>query len=163
MTKPSDGAWYYQQTCLGWNYRITDLQAALGASQMSRLDAFIARRHEIALRYEELLSGVDVVLPVRSQSAHSALHLYVVRVPKSDKTASHAQVFDRLRASGIGVNLHYIPVHMQPYYQDLGFEHGMFPQAEAYYEEAISLPMFPDLTDAAQEKVAAALRAALIP
>lgn len=163
MTHSADGPWYYQQIELGWNYRITDVQAALGLSQLARLDDFLLRRHAIAERYDQMLADLPIQLPARAAESYSALHLYIVRVPKVDGIASHLEVFERLRAVGIGVNLHYIPVHLQPYYQALGFSRGMFPEAEAYYAEALSLPMFPDLSDADQNRVVAALRAALTP
>mgnify|MGYP006369163087 CR=1 FL=1 len=157
MTHAPDGPWYYQQIALGFNYRMTDMQAALGLSQMGRIDAFLARRHEIAQRYDRMLGGMPVVRPVRKPDRFSALHLYVVRVPK----AQHGDVFGRMRAAGIGVNLHYIPVHLQPWYAGLGFRRGQFPEAEAYYAEAISLPIHAELTEADQDRVVTALRTAL--
>lgn len=156
-----DGAWYYQQIELGFNYRMTDLQAALGVSQMTRLDQFVARRHALAARYDGLLEGLALAVPQRDAAAHSAFHLYVVRLRGNGAGRSHRQVFDALRARGIGVNVHYIPVHTQPYYRQLGFRQGDFPQAEAYYAEALSLPLFPGLTEAAQDQVVAALREVL--
>ncbi|MFQ6558279.1 UDP-4-amino-4,6-dideoxy-N-acetyl-beta-L-altrosamine transaminase [Pseudomonas sp. Lb2C1-1] len=153
MTEPSHGPWYYQQVELGFNYRMTDLQAALGLSQLNKLDGFIARRRELAARYHRLLGGLPLTLPGLQPEAESAWHLYVVRLQLDDITLSHLQVFEGLRAAGIGVNLHYIPVHLQPYYRDLGFATGDFPQAERYYSEAISLPMFPSLSDEQQDYV----------
>ena len=161
MTHDADGGWYYQQIELGYNYRMTEIQAALGVSQMERLDTFVARRHQIADRYDQLLASLPVTTPVRGQEGYSGLHLYVVRLNLDQIGPSHAQVFDSLRAAGIGVNLHYIPVHTQPYYQALGFKTGDYPEAEAYYSEAISLPMFPNLDDAQQDEVIAALTQAL--
>ncbi len=161
MTHKADGGWYYQQIELGYNYRMTEIQAALGVSQMERLDTFVARRHQIADRYDRLLAGLPVTTPVRGQEGYSGLHLYVIRLKLDQIDPSHAQVFDRLRAAGIGVNLHYIPVHTQPYYQAMGFKPGDYPEAEAYYREAISLPMFPKLDDAQQDEVIAALTQAL--
>lgn len=158
MTHAPDGAWYYQQVTLGYNYRMTEIQAALGLSQLDRLHGFVAARHRIADRYADLLAG----LPLRSQApvpgSHSALHLYVIRL---DDPARHHAVFDAMRAAGIGVNLHYIPVHTQPYYQALGHRPGDYPASEDYYARAISLPMYPGLTEAMQDQVAAALRRAL--
>jgi UDP-4-amino-4,6-dideoxy-N-acetyl-beta-L-altrosamine transaminase len=154
MRGPSEGAWYYQQLQLGYNFRMTDLQAALGASQMQRLDAFLARRRQLAKRYDAVFAGLAVKVPARSPSGNPAWHLYVVQVE------NRKRVFDALRRSGIGVNVHYIPVHYQPYYQALGFKRGDFPQAERYYEHAISLPMYSDLSDADQERVVSALRQA---
>ena len=158
MTKAPDGPWYYQQIELGFNYRMTELQAALGVSQATRLDEYVARRHVLARRYDELLAGLPVVTPWQDSDSYSGLHLYVIRLQAG---AQHAAVFDALRAAGIGVNLHYIPVHTQPYYQRMGFRQGDFPEAERYYAEAISLPMYPTMTEAQQDEVVAALRKAL--
>lgn len=151
MTGASEGGWYYEQIDIGYNYRITELQAALGVSQMQRLDHYIARRHAIARRYDNALSALPLRTPASLQNAYSALHLYVIRVPEG--AAQRRAVFDRLRAADIGVNVHYIPVHLQPYYRDLGFRKGDFPHAEDYYASAISLPMFPALTDTSQDHV----------
>lgn len=158
MTKAPDGPWYYQQIELGYNYRMTELQAALGVSQASRLDDYVARRHVLARRYDELLAGLPVVTPWQHPDSYSGLHLYVIRLQDGQ---GHAAVFDALRAAGIGVNLHYIPVHTQPYYQRMGFKEGDFPEAEHYYAEAISLPMYPTMTEAQQDEVVAGLRKAL--
>jgi len=157
MTHAPDGPWYYQQVGLGFNYRMTELQAALGVSQMTRLDAFVARRHEIAARYDELLAALPVTTPWQHPDSHSGLHLYVIRLQLERIKRSHREVFESLRAQGIGVNLHYIPVHTQPHYQQMGFKAGDFPQAESYYAEAISLPMYPGLTAAQQDEVVRAL------
>lgn len=161
MTHAGDGAWYYQQIELGYNYRLTDLQAALGLSQMQRLDEFVAKRHALADRYDRLLAGLPLTLPQRAAGAYSGLHLYPVRLHLDKIDVSHNEVFDRMRASGIGVNLHYIPVHTQPYYQAMGFNKGDFPEAEKYYAEAITIPLFPTLTDDEQIEVVAALKAAI--
>ena len=158
MTEPSHGPWYYQQVELGFNYRITDLQAALGLSQLGKLDAFVARRRELAARYDRLLADLPLTLPGAQADAESAWHLYVVRLQLDRIKLSHRQVFEGLRAAGVGVNLHYIPVHLQPYYRDLGFLEGDFPQAERYYAEAISLPLFPLLSDEQQGYVVEQLR-----
>ncbi len=163
MQGVSDGAWYYQQVELGYNYRLTDLQAALGISQMQRLDAFVAKRHALADRYDALLKRLPLTLPTRAKGNLSGLHLYPVRLQLAKITPSHAQVFDRMRAAGIGVNLHYIPVHLQPYYAAMGFAKGDFPEAEAYYAEALTLPLFPTLTEAEQDEVVAALSQAIVP
>ncbi|MFL1524595.1 UDP-4-amino-4,6-dideoxy-N-acetyl-beta-L-altrosamine transaminase [Pseudomonas sp. O230] len=162
MTEPSHGPWYYQQVELGFNYRITDLQAALGLSQLSKLDGFIARRRELAARYQQSLAYLPLTLPGAQAEAESAWHLYVVRLHTDRINLSHRQVFEGLRAAGVGVNLHYIPVHLQPYYRDLGFAEGDFPQAEQYYAEAISLPLFPLLSDEQQDYVVAQLRRLLL-
>jgi len=158
MTEPSHGPWYYQQVELGFNYRITDMQAALGLSQLSKLDGFIERRRELVARYDRLLAYLPLTLPSPQPDAESAWHLYVVRLQLDRINLSHRQVFEGLRAAGIGVNLHYIPVHLQPYYRDLGFAEGDFPQAERYYAEAISLPLFPLLSDEQQDYVVEQLR-----
>jgi UDP-4-amino-4,6-dideoxy-N-acetyl-beta-L-altrosamine transaminase len=161
MTHPSDGPWYYQQIELGFNYRMTDLQAALGVSQIQRLEEFVARRHALAARYEELLADLPIDTPWQHPDTHSALHLYVVRLRLDRIEADHRAVFERLRASGIGVNLHYIPIYRQPYYRELGFRDTALPAAERYYAEAISLPMYATLTDGDQDQVAKAVRGAI--
>lgn len=161
MTREPDGPWYYQQVDLGFNYRMTDLQAALGVSQMDRLDAFVARRHELAQRYNELLQDLPVTVPWQHQESYSGMHLYVIRLQRDRITPTHRQVFERLREQGIGVNLHYIPVHTQPYYQELGFKAGDFPRAEAYYAEAITLPLYPTMTDIDQIAVVSSLEKTL--
>nr|WP_314486806.1 UDP-4-amino-4,6-dideoxy-N-acetyl-beta-L-altrosamine transaminase [uncultured Kingella sp.] len=160
MTHEPDGAWYYQQIELGYNYRMTELQAALGVSQMTRLDEFVARRHALADRYDALLADLPLTLPHRNPNNRSALHLYPVQVqPESGKTRQ--QVFDYLRAHGIGVNVHYIPVHTQPYYrQRFGFKPGDFPNAETYYSRAISLPLYFSLSEDEQDTVVATLKQA---
>lgn len=157
MTHESDGPWYYQQIELGYNYRMTELQAALGLSQMNRLDAFVVRRHALANRYDKLLVELPVTTPWQHPDSYSGLHLYVIRLQIKANSKAHCQVFKALRKQGIGVNLHYIPVHTQPYYERLGFKKGDFPQSEHYYEEAISLPMFQTLTEAQQDYVVCAL------
>ncbi|OOV88581.1 UDP-4-amino-4,6-dideoxy-N-acetyl-beta-L-altrosamine transaminase [Oceanospirillum linum] len=161
MTHEPDGPWYYQQVTLGFNYRMTELQAALGISQSQRLDSFVARRHQLAQRYNELLQNLPLTLPWQHPDSYSGLHLYVVRLQLSKISKNHRQVFEGLREKGIGVNLHYIPVHTQPYYQDMGFRPGDFPEAEKYYSEAISLPMYQGLTDQQQSDVVLALKALL--
>lgn len=157
----SHGPWYYQQLELGFNYRMTDIQAALGASQMKRLDQFIAQRTVLAKRYDKLLSKLPVTCPWQHPDTGSAYHLYVIRLHSKEIKPTHRDVFESLRNQGIGVNLHYIPVHTQPYYQDLGFKTGDFPESERYYQEAISLPLYYDLTEAQQNKVISALETAL--
>lgn len=158
MTRPDEGPWYYEQLELGWNYRMTDLQAALGLSQLARIDAFLARRQALAERYKERLAG----LPLRWQAApdaiRSAWHLFVVVL---DDPAIRRRVFDTLRGAGIGANVHYIPVHLQPHYARMGFRPGDFPAAEAYYAGAITLPLHPGLTDAEQDHVIETLAGAL--
>ena len=163
MTRAADGPWYYEQIDLGFNYRMTDLQAALGASQMDRLDEYVARRHRIADAYDRMLADLPLTTPLRLTDRHSAFHLYVVRLRLDQVARSHRAVFDSLRSQGIGVNLHYIPVHTQPYYRAMGFGPGDFPAAERYYAEAISLPMFPTLGEDDQGRVVTALEKALSP
>lgn len=161
MTQPMDGPWNYQQVALGYNYRMTDMQAALGVSQMTRLSQYVARRHEIARRYNELLADLPLTLPWQHPDSYSAYHLYVIRLELEKISATHLQVFEALREKDILVNLHYIPVHTQPFYQKMGFKQGDYPEAERYYREAISIPMHPLLTDAEQVVVANVLREAM--
>lgn len=161
MSHVSDGPWYYQQIDLGFNYRMTDLQAALGISQMDRLDDYVAKRHVIAGRYDELLADIPVVRPWQHPDGYSGLHLYVIRLQLDHIDKTHREVFVSLREQGIGVNLHYIPVHTQPYYKRMGFMKGDFPEAERYYAEAISLPMYPALTEKQQDEVVVALKKAI--
>lgn len=163
MTHPADGPWYYQQIDLGFNYRMTELQAALGISQMQRLDQYVARRHELAMRYDNLLAALPVTRPWQHPDSYSGLHLYVIRLQPDQIGKSHLEVFESLRQQGIGVNLHYIPVHLQPYYQAMGFKRGDYPEAERYYAEAISLPMFQTMSLEQQDTVLAALGSALMP
>lgn len=158
LTQESHGGWYYEQLELGYNYRITDLQAALGASQMERLEEFVTRRRALAARYSELLKSSPLTLPHQHPQTNSSWHLYVIRLQLDRIQKSHRQVFEELRANGIGVQLHYIPVHTQPYYRELGFKSGDFPEAEKYYGEAISLPMFAAMTDADQDRVVETLK-----
>lgn len=161
MAGESEGPWYYEQIGLGYNYRMTDIQAALGLSQLGRVDEFVRRRRELAARYDALLGDLPLVLPWQQERDASAWHLYVVRLkPAGGKT--RRQVFEALRAAGVGVNVHYIPVHTQPYYRELGFRPGDFPAAEQYYAEAISLPMYYGLGDDQQDYVAATLRKVLV-
>ena len=158
MSCDPDGPWYYQQIELGWNYRMTDIQAALGVSQLSRLDYYVARRHELAKRYDRAFSNLQLSIPKQSVDTYSSFHLYVIKLHKSE---CHREVFEELRSAGIGVNLHYIPVHMQPVYQRRGFAFGDFPKAEDYYSRAISLPLFPTMTENQQDEVILKLKAAL--
>ncbi|KTG16104.1 MULTISPECIES: UDP-4-amino-4,6-dideoxy-N-acetyl-beta-L-altrosamine transaminase [unclassified Guyparkeria] len=161
MTHAPDGPWYYQQVDLGFNYRMTEMQAALGLSQLERLDSYVARRHELAERYDRLLADLPVITPWQHPEGYSGRHLYVIRLELDRIEPGHRAVFDSLREQGVGVNLHYIPIHLQPWYRQFGFEPGDFPQAERYYAEAISLPLFPTLTEAQQDQVVAALAGAL--
>ena len=163
MTHAPDGPWYYQQMDLGFNYRMTDIQAALGRSQMKRLDEFVSRRHSIAKYYDKLLEDLPVVTPWQHPDSYSSFHLYVIRLNLDEIEKTHQEVFVALRSSGIGVNLHYIPVYRQPYYERLGFKEGQCPEAERYYAEAISLPMYSGLTEIQQNEVVMELRDTIIP
>ena len=153
MIQPSHGPWFYDQITLGYNYRMTELQAALGVTQMKRLNEFVSQRHIIARRYDVLLEDLPVVIPFQMDGTYSGLHLYVIRLKLDNITISHKQVFEELRASGIGVNIHYIPVHMHSFYRSMGFKLGDFPESEKYYSEAISLPMYPNFAEEDQNKV----------
>ena len=158
MTHEPDGEWYYQQIGLGLNYRMTDMQAALGVSQLSRVDDYVTRRHVLANRYNELLSDFPLVIPYQHSDNYSAFHLYVIRLEDSNK---HKQIFSYLRKDNIGVNLHYIPVHTQPYYQQMDIEFTDLEQSESYYKDAISLPLCPTMTEQQQDFVIESLRKAL--
>jgi UDP-4-amino-4,6-dideoxy-N-acetyl-beta-L-altrosamine transaminase len=163
MEGPSEGAWYYQQIDLGLNYRMTDLQAALGSSQMRRIDSFVARRRALAARYDEKLVGLPLFPPAQSPDGKSAYHLYPIQLDLESIGRTRREVFDDLRAAGIGVNVHYIPVHLQPYYRRRGFKAGDYPVAERYYERALSVPLFAGMTDAEHDEVVARLTDALTP
>jgi UDP-4-amino-4,6-dideoxy-N-acetyl-beta-L-altrosamine transaminase len=158
MSSRPEGPWVYEQIELGWNYRMTDIAAALGLSQFSRLDVYIERREAIVRVYDDALAGLPLRLPAQPEDARSAHHLYVVRLADASR---RGEVFVALRDKGVGVNVHYIPVHLQPYYRRLGFAAGMFPASEDYYRAAISLPIYPALGPEAQAQVIAALREAL--
>lgn len=146
MTQSPDGPWYYQQIDLGYNYRMTEIQAALGLSQMKRLDEFVSARHDIADFYSELLNEEWLELHWQHPDAYSGLHLFIIRVKKNKLGITRLQLFEKLRAAGILVNLHYIPVYRHPYYEKMGFQKSEFPESEAYYSEAISIPMFASIT-----------------
>ncbi|APW44184.1 UDP-4-amino-4,6-dideoxy-N-acetyl-beta-L-altrosamine transaminase [Rhodoferax saidenbachensis] len=161
FTQAAFGPWHYEQQALGFNYRMTDIQAALGVSQLARLDGYVERRNLLARRYDELLRGLPLQLPVVLASNRSAFHLYVVRVKSNPRGRTREQVFSELRQGGIGVNVHYMPVHLQPYYRLLGFADGAFPIAESYASEAITLPLYPQLTEEGQDQVVSALVRAL--
>lgn len=161
MAGESHGPWYYEQIELGFNYRMTDIQAALGVSQMTRLDEFVKRRHQLAKRYDEALAELPLTLPWQHPDTWSAFHLYVIRLSLDRINQNRRHVFETLRERGILVNLHYIPVHTQPYYWAQGFKGGDFPEAEAYYREAITLPLYAGLSDADQDRVVVSLREVL--
>lgn len=153
MRDASEGGWYYQQLDLGYNFRMTDIQAALGWSQLQRLDQFVARRRELAQWYDAGLAGLPLLLPWQHPDSSSAWHLYVIRLDPALSPLTRRQLYERLQQAGIGVNVHYIPVHLQPYYRDLGFNPGDFPEAERYYSAALTLPLFPVMRDSDQERV----------
>ena len=161
MEGDSDGPWYYQQVELGYNFRITDIQSALGHSQLRKLDDFVAKRRALAKRYDSLLEGLPVTPLKDKPDAFSARHLYMVRVDQEACGRSRKEVFQSMRDQGIGVNVHYIPVHTQPYFKELGFKEGDFPEAESYYAEAITLPLFPLMTEEQQDQVVTALTLSL--
>ena len=162
MANEPDGAWYYEQIDLGFNYRMTDLQAALGLSQIQRLDDYVSQRHKLARRYDTLLAELPLVLPWQHPDSYSGLHLYIVRLNLDQISSSHKRIFDQLREQEIGVNLHYIPIYRQPYYAQFGYSRSDFPQAEAYYSEAISIPMFATLTEDQQDIVCQTLEELLV-
>ena len=157
MTKETEGAWYYQQVDLGFNYRMTELQAALGISQMRRLDEFVNKRNILKNRYDQLLSELPVIKPHQSNNITSALHLYPIQIDTNKTKVSRHKVFDSLKKGGIGVNVHYIPIHTQPYYLEMGFAYGDFPEAESYYNNAISLPLFSQMSFDDQDNVVTTL------
>lgn len=161
MTQEADGPWYYQQIELGFNYRMTDMQAALGCSQMDSLDEFVARRRYLVKRYNEKLKNLPLRTPYQDEATNPSWHIYIIRVDFTKVTLSKKGIFAHMRDRGIALNLHYIPVHTQPYYQNLGFQKGDFPVSEKYYEEAITLPLYYDLTDEQQDKVVEALKEVL--
>lgn len=153
MTRIPDGPWYYEQIELGFNYRMTDMQAALGLSQMQRLDKFVATRHSLATRYDKLLSPLPVRTPWQHDDSYSGMHLYVIRLDVTALRLDHLRIFERMRMAGIGVNLHYIPIYRQPYYARMGYRLHDFPEAEQYYAEAMTLPLYPGLTEEQQTEV----------
>ncbi len=161
MTVEPEGPWYYQQIELGFNYRMTELQAALGLSQLTRLDDFVSHRHVMASRYNDLLAELPVTTPWQHPDSYSGMHLYIIRLQRGHVQKAHQEVFEYLRYQGVGVNLHYIPVHTQPYFQSMGFKAEAFPQAMTYYQEAISLPMFFGLDESTQDEIVRLLREAL--
>lgn len=161
MTCVSEGPWFYQQIELGFNYRLTDLQAALGLSQMDRVDQYVAQRNHLANRYDELLSAMPVTTPWQSPDSYSSRHLYVIRIQLEKVKKSQREIFEILRASGIEVNLHYIPVYRHPYYERMGFIASDFPESQQYYAEAVSLPMYATLNESQQDRVVAALASTL--
>lgn len=156
-----EGTWYYEQLSLGYNYRITDIQCALGLSQLNRLENFIRRREQIAARYQDALKGLPLILPEESKIFRSSWHLYAIQIDPDQTSLSRRSLFDGLRERGIGVNVHYIPVHLQPFYRALGFSVGQYPNAEQYYQRAISIPMYAGLTDSEVQQVIELVRSEL--
>ena len=163
METKDEGGWYYEQQRLGFNYRMTDISAALGLSQLSRLVEFVERRREIACIYDDAFAGLSITTPWQHPDTASAWHLYIVRIDEQRAGRIRREVFDEFREAGIGVNLHYMPVYLQPYYRELGFDRGYCPNAEAYYSEAISLPMYPAMSNRQQQQVIAAVSKAVSP
>ena len=152
MENVPDGPWYYEQLSLGSNYRMTELQAALGLSQMSRINSFIQKRHQIAKRYNDELKNLPLTLPSQGNENYSSYHLYIIRLKLDAIHKSHKEIFQELRHEGLGVNLHYIPVYHHPYFKKLGFKKGYCPEAENYYREAISIPIYFGLSDQLQDQ-----------
>jgi dTDP-4-amino-4,6-dideoxygalactose transaminase len=161
LERADEGPWHYEQQRLGFNYRMTEVHAALGLSQLGRLDEWVARRQAIADRYDRTLAELPLILPTRPAGPRSAHHLYVVQVDPVRTSLTRKVVFERLRAAGIGVNVHYIPVHTQPDFRKLGFHAGQFPVSEAYYSRCLTLPLHAGLTDADQDRVEQAVSRAL--
>jgi UDP-4-amino-4,6-dideoxy-N-acetyl-beta-L-altrosamine transaminase len=161
MTRDPDGDWYYQQVGLGFNYRMTELQAALGISQMQRLDEFVAKRHILQERYDLLLSDLPIIEPYQDKDNYSALHLYPIQIDLNKVSKNREQIFNVLRENGIGVNVHYIPIHTQPYYLQFGFREGDFPNSESYYNRTISIPLFHTMTAEQQDEVLDVLKRVL--
>ena len=161
MRNEADGPWYYEQVALGYNFRMTDIQAALGASQLARLDEFLSQRRHLAQRYREALQGLPIRMQADRTGAKSSWHLFVINLDPARTMLTRRALYDAMLARGVAVNVHYIPVHTQPYYRELGFRAGQFPAAERYYERALSLPMYAALTEAQQDTVVNALRGAL--
>lgn len=157
MSKLIDGPWYYEQKILGYNYRMTDLQAALGITQLSKIDEFIERRREIEDCYDEELAKLPIILPCKSSIAKSSLHLYIIKLQLEKIQSSHKDVFLNLQSLGVGVNLHYIPIYRQPYFEQFGFDKNEFLNSELYYSHAISIPMHPSMTPKDQDNVIKAL------
>lgn len=162
MTKKSDGPWYYQQIDLGFNYRMTDIQAALGYSQMQRIDEFVTKRRYLVNRYNDLLKDLPLILPYQIDEANSSWHLYVVKIDFNKVNKAKIDIFKEMKNKGVCLNLHYIPVHTQPYYQRLGFKQGDFPNSEVYYKDVFTLPLYYDLSDEEQDYIVQCLKEVLV-
>ena len=162
MTNKDPCPWYYEQIALGFNYRMTDIQAAIGLSQLNRLDEYVSIRNQLSKRYDLLLADLPVITPFQSQNCYSSRHLYVIRLRLDVITKSRREVFDYLREQGVGVIIHYIPIPSQPYYRDMGFSEKSYPNSLSYYNEAISLPLFPKMTQQQQDKVVSLLKEILL-
>jgi len=158
MIKPSKGSWEYQQIDLGFNYRMTELQGALGITQMSRLDEFVSKRHVLKERYNNLLVNLPIIKPYQDPNCYSSLHLYPIQFDLESIDKTRQQIFEELRNNDIGANVHYIPIHLQPYYQQLGFKEGDFPNSELYYKRATSIPLFFSMTTEQQDKIISNLK-----
>jgi dTDP-4-amino-4,6-dideoxygalactose transaminase len=156
--RPADEIWNYQQIDLGFNYRMTDIQAVLGLSQFGKIDDFVRRRNEVASRYDKVLGDLPVTVQARSNDAESSFHLYVIRLQLHQVMTTQREVLNQMYAAGVRVNLHYIPVYLQPYFQRLGFQPGYCPEAEAYFKTALSIPVYPGLTAAQQDHVVISLK-----
>jgi dTDP-4-amino-4,6-dideoxygalactose transaminase len=161
MRHPVEGAWYYEQHELGFNYRITDLQCALGLSQLKQVDQFVKKRHERVAVYQKKLADLPLILPYQNKKTYSAFHLYVIQIDSTKTFTTRKDLFEALRAADIGVNVHYIPVHLQPYYAQFGFKRGDFPVCEHYYDHAITLPLYASLSEREQDYVVFKLKEAL--
>jgi len=162
MAKEPEGSWYYQQVDLGFNYRMTELQAALGVSQMKRLDEFVTKRHKLQERYDLLLEDLPITKPYQDKDSYSALHLYPIKIQTGKVKSTRKEIFAALRKNNIGVNVHYIPIHTQPYYENMGFRKGDYPNAEHYYESIISIPIFQGLTIEMQDEVVNILKKVIV-
>ena len=160
--RPAKEIWNYQQIDLGFNYRMTDIQAALGLSQMLRLDSFVEKRHHIAQRYDNELAGLPIQTPWQHPDNYSAYHIYPIRIKQNESGTTQRQVYDAMQGAGINVNLHYIPVYRQPYYEGMGFKVGYCPEGEQYHQETLSIPMYPTLTETEQAKVIRVIRETLV-
>jgi UDP-4-amino-4,6-dideoxy-N-acetyl-beta-L-altrosamine transaminase len=157
MTKEPDGDWYYQQINLGFNYRMNELQAALGLNQMQRLDEFVSKRHNLQERYDSFLGYFPLKMPYQDKDSYSSLHLYPIQIDLNRVSKDRNEIYNELRNKGVGVNVHYIPIHTQPYFSKFGFKEGDFPNSENYYQNAISLPLFHHMTIKQQDFIISAI------